>query len=641
MIEGAPIDSGHPVPKEKDPMRKEAIETKPEFRRHENIPVEILESYEEISRTVADKIGDLIRSNTAKGRKTVLALDTGNTLAGIYREWTMGHRRGEIDFSQVVVFGVAEFHPIDEEALQSQRRFLKENLLDQVNIPQENLYFLSGSGLKKQSDKDCRDHEKAIHEAGGLDVALLELGSTGHVGFNQPGTQPTSRTRRVGLDEALRKEATADFFSEENVPEGGVTLGLGTLFEAKQVILVAIGEGKSRIVRKTVEGGNEPTVPASCFQAHENARLFVDRGAAEDLTRVDRPWVLGDLDWSNQRKYRAVIQLSEETGTALSRLETIDFTRNHLAGLLRAAGSADALCEWVADELTSRIRDTGDFFEKKKVLIFSPHPDDDVICMGGTMQKLIARKNRVDVAYMTSGCVAVFDEDAIRHLEFIERIRESLGVSEKRVTERISELMDFLKKKKIGQIDSPGVQAVKRIIRESEAVAAIETLGIGREHAHFLDLPFYRTGRVRKDPIGEEDVKIVLNLLRSLKPDVIFVAGDMTDPHGTHRMCKQAIDRALPKLKVRPEVWLYRGAWQEWEVPVVDVFVPVTKAELKKKRLSIFKHESQKDRAVFPGPSDSREFWQRAEDRNTGTAQALDRLGLQEYFALEAFVYEP
>ncbi len=621
-------------------MRKENIETRQEFRRHENIQVEILDSYEEISRAVAQRVGEKIIKNSSKGRKTVLALDTGNTLAGVYREWTKSQKRGEIDFSDVVVFAVAEYHPIEKDALQSQQRFLKENLLDAVNLPANQTFFLEVDGSKKQVEKELREYEKGISDAGGIDIALLELGSTGHIGFNQSGTQENSRTRREALDEALRKEAAADFFSEENVPESGVTLGLGTLLEAEEVILVAIGEGKSRIVKKTVEGEVEPAVPATHFQRLDTAVLYVDVGAADTLTRIKQPWVLGDFNWGEQRQYRAVIQLSEETGTALSRLETVDFTRNHLAGLLRASNSADALCEWVADELTSRIRDTGDFFEKKKVLIFSPHPDDDVICMGGTMQKLLARKNRIDVAYMTSGSVAVFDEDALRHLEFIERIRESLGVSEKKVTERIFGLMDFLKQKKIGQIDSQGIQAIKRIIRESEAVAAIETLGIGREHAHFLDLPFYQTGRVKKDPIGDSDVEIVLDLLRSLKPDIIFVAGDMTDPHGTHRMCKQAIDQALPQLKKKPEVWLYRGAWQEWEVPVVDVFVPVTKAEMKKKRLSIFKHESQKDRAVFPGPSDAREFWQRAEERNTGTALSLDRLGLQEYFALEAFVFE-
>lgn len=437
-------------------MRREPIETKPEFRRHENIHVEILESYEEISRTVAKEIGDIIQKRSAKGLKTVLAVDTGNTLAGVYREWTQTFRNGEIDFSEVILFAVAEFHPIDKDALQSQQRFLRENLLDQVNLPVEQTHFLEVDGSKKQVEKDLREYERSIAEVGGIDLALIELGSTGHIGFNQPGTQSSSRTRRVALDEALRKEAAADFFSEENVPEAGVTLGLGTLLEAREVILVAIGEGKSRIVKKTVEGLVEPAVPASYFQRHETAKIFVDRGAAESLTRLKKPWVLGDLDWAEQRKYRAVIQLSEEAGTALSRLETIDFTRNHLTGLLRASDSADALCEWVADELTSRIRDTGDLFEKRKVLIFSPHPDDDVICMGGTMQKLLARKNRVDVAYMTSGCVAVFDEDALRHLEFIERIRESLEVSEKRVTERIFDLMDFLGKKKSVRSTRPG-----------------------------------------------------------------------------------------------------------------------------------------------------------------------------------------
>jgi glucosamine-6-phosphate deaminase len=582
---------------------------------------------------------ETIQKNRAKGRRTVLGLITGNFVAGVYREWVRLHREEGVNFSSVETFNLGEFLPITPDSLQSHHRFLHENLFDHVNIPEERIHLLRGDIPRSRVSRYCKEYEEEIQRAGGIDIQLLEAGGDGHIGFNDAGTRASSRTRLVSLNEAFRKEAAADFFSEENVPEFAVTMGLGTVLEAREICLIAIGEGESVLVQKTLEGEVTPNVPTSFLQGHPNATVFLDTEATDELARVKKPWLLGEVEWTPALRYRAVIQLSEETGTALPKLQTSDYTNHHLAGLLRAAGPTDALNSWVAKALTSRIWHKADFFEKKRVLIFSPHPDDDVICMGGTMQKLVARKNRVDVAFMTNGNLAVFDEDAIRHLEFIERIRGALGSRDARDTAALNELMEFLRSKRTGQMDSPGVRNIKRIIRESEAVAAIETLGIPRERAHFLDLPFYHTGTVKKDPIGEADVQMVLRLLRELKPDVLYVAGDMTDPHGTHRMCKQAIDEALAQSKGKtPEIWLYRGAWQEWDIPDVDVFVPLSKPQARKKTLAIFKHESQKDRAVFPGPSDDREFWQRAEDRNRGTAEALDRLGLQEYYSIEAFV---
>lgn len=623
-------------------MKNPIIETAPEFRQLERLPVQIIGDYEALAVQVAAEVARTIREKSARGEKTVLGLVTGNTAVGIYREWIRMHREEGFDFSSVVVFNLGEYYPIGHDSLQSTSRFLRENLLDSINIPEDQLHFLRGDLPRAQMDRHCKDYERAIRAEGGIDIQLIEAGRLGHVGFNEPGTLPTTRTRVVAIDEVTRKEAAADFFSEENVPEFAVTMGMGTLLEAKRVLLIAIGEGKAGLIRRIVEEEATPSVTASCFQGHPDVQVFADLGAAGMLTRVRKPWTLGEVNWTPDLEYRAVIQLSEETGTALSKLENTDYNRNRLTSLLRSSGAPDVINARVAHKLMSRIYHTPDFFERKRVLIFSPHPDDDVICMGGTMQKLTERKNRVDVAYMSSGNLAVFDEDALRHLEFILRIGDSLGARDAKSSRAISSLMEFLHTKRIGEIDNPGVQDVKRVIRESEAIAAIETLGIGREHAHFLNLPFYQTGKVKKDPIDDEDVSIVLECLRKLKPDHIFVAGDMTDPHGTHRMCKQAIDQALQRLKPpqRPKVWLYRGAWQEWDIHEVDVFVPLSKAEAKKKTLSIFKHESQKDRAVFPGPYDDREFWQRAEDRNKGTAKALDRLGLQEYFALEAFVFE-
>jgi glucosamine-6-phosphate deaminase len=623
-------------------MRTATLETSPEFRRLERLPVSIFPTYEEISSHVARVGATLIREKAERGEKTVLGLVTGNTSVGIYREWIRLHQEEGFDFSTVVVFNLGEYFPITPRSLQSNQRFLRENLLDHVNIPEDQIHFLGGDFPRSQAERHCKDFERAIRAEGGIDLQMLEAGRMGHIGFNEPGTLPGTRTRLVAIDEVTRKEAAADFFSEENVPELALTMGMGTLMEARRIILIATGEGKAPLVKKIVEEDITPSVPASSLQNHTEVAVIIDLGAAGQLTRVRKPWQLGEVNWTPELEYRAVIQLSEEEGAPLSKLETTHYKRNHMTSLLRTAGSPDAVNTRVSHKLMSRIWNSPDFFEKKRVLIFSPHPDDDVICMGGTMQKLLERGNRLDVAYMTSGNLAVFDEDAMRHLQFILRIGDLVGLRDARALKTVSELMEFLQSKQVGQMDSPGVQDVKRVIRESEAIAAIETLGINREHAHFLNLPFYQTGKVKKDPIDEEDIRIVLEILKRLKPEHIFVAGDMTDPHGTHRMCKQAIDAALKRLKPerRPKVWLYRGAWQEWDIHEVDVFVPTSKAESKKKTMSIFKHESQKDRAVFPGPYDDREFWQRAEDRNKGTAKALDRLGLQEFFAIEAFVFE-
>jgi glucosamine-6-phosphate deaminase len=622
-------------------IKKSRIETRAEFRKLEKLPVEIHPTFEEVSIRLARLVTEEIEKNDAEGRQTVIGLVTGSFVVGVYREWVRMREEEGFDFSNVVAFNLDEYFPITADSLQSHQRFMRENLFDRINIPEDNIHFLPSEVPKSKVDRICAAYEEKIKKAGGVGIQLLEVGRLGHIGFDVPGNQPSMRTRLAPLDEVARKKAAVFFFSEENVPEFIVTMGLGTLLEARRICLMAIGDGEAELVERTVEGAVSDTCPTSYLQRHPNATVYVDEEAAGELTRVKEPWSRGDLKWNADLKYRAVIHLSQKTGIPISKLESVDYTRNHLAGLLRQFGPADRINTDVAKSLTDRIWHTSDFFKNKRALIFSPHPDDDVICMGGTIQKLVARENRVDVAVMTSGNLAVFDEDALRHLEFIERVHDSLGSSSVRLSRAVSELMECLKGKRTGQMDSPGVQDVKRIIRESEAVAAVESLGIGRERVHFLDLPFYRTGRVKKDPVGEPDVKIVLSLLRKLKPDVLFAAGDMTDPHGTHRMCFQALEDALERLEGdKPAIWLYRGAWQEWEIHDVDVFTPLSKSEAKKKTLAIFKHESQKDRPVFPGPYDEREFWQRAEERNRGTAQALDRLGLQEYFALEAFVVE-
>ena len=447
------------------------------------------------------------------------------------------------------------------------------------------------------------------------------------------------------LDEITRKDAASDFFEERYVPREAITMGVGTVLDAREVILMATGEHKAPIVRQAVEGEETARVPATFLQRHPNATVYVDRAAAGALTREKTPWLVRRVDWTDEAAKRAVIWLSRETGTAILRLDAPDFHRHGLHDLVRARGGVDALCLAVFEDLRQRVAYRPALPRGERVVVFSPHPDDDVISMGGMLHALVENGNDVTVAYMTNGSVAVFDQDVRRHLQFVEMTRDVLAPgADGAVTERVGALRAALDAKGPAEVDVPDVQRIKASIRYAEAVTALEVMGLGAEHARFLDLPFYQTGLVKKNPIGEADVRIVRDLLDEARPGHVFVAGDLSDPHGTHRMCYAAIDRALRQgpggdgEAAGPLVWLYRGAWQEWEIDRADVFLPLSKADLDLKIEAIYKHESQKDRALFPGAYDDREFWQRARDRNVGTARELEALGLPAFYAVEAFV---
>jgi glucosamine-6-phosphate deaminase len=609
----------------------------------EKIPTIIVEDHDDLGRMVARRIASLITTRAREGRSAVLGLATGSTPIGVYRELIRLHREG-LSFGNVVTFNLDEYYPMGPESLHSYHRFMWENLFSHLDIPRANVHIPRGDVPRERAEEECRRYEEAIRAAGGIDLQILGIGRTGHIGFNEPGSGLESRTRLITLDLVTRKDAAADFFGDENVPREAVTMGVATILEAREIVILATGEHKAEIVRRAVEGEVDHEVAATFLQSHGNTTFYVDTAAAAALTRVATPWLVGPMTWTEAAAVRAVVWLSRETGKAILKLTQRDYAEHRLSSLVAAHGSPGALNGLVFNALGAKIRGRSKLARGKRIICFSPHPDDDVISMGGILRKLVENENVIVVAYMTSGNLAVFDHDVRRHLDFLRRLAAERRLGESSAAELGDRVEAFLARKRPGDVDIPEVQDVKRMIRESEAVAGLLTLGLEEGAARFLNLPFYQTGKVKKDPIGPADVAIVRTLLEEVRPDLVFVAGDLSDPHGTHRMCKEAIDAALAELAGRgvalPEVWLYRGAWQEWPLTDASWLVPLSQEELRLKIQAIFKHQSQKDTAPFPGP-DEREFWQRVEARNKGTAAELDKLGLAEYFAMEAYVVDP
>ena len=633
----------------------------------EKVPVRIFEDPSTLAEYVATHIATLIRERQEEGKNLVLGLPTGSTPIGVYQKLKEMHRQDDLDFSNVITFNLDEYFPIEPDKLQSYHRFMNENFFDHVNIPKSQIHIPDGTVARAKLLEYCASYEKDIEKSGGLDLVLLGVGRSGHIGFNEPGSNVSTRTRLVTLDEITRKDASSSFFGEENVPREAITMGVGTILSAREIVLMATGEHKAMTIRRAVEE-EEPNklFPASFLQSHSNVTFYVDEAASSELTRIKTPWLVKDAEWSPHMTKRAVVWLSEKLDKAILRLDAADFFNNRLHGLLYTNPNVDTLCRNVFEDLRKRIIYQDYLFKNKRVICFSPHPDDDVISMGGMLDKIVANQNDVTVAYMTNGSVAVFDTDVRRYLKFVDMSMDVFGLDNDAVShfkKEHSRILNFIDTKTPGAVDIEEVQKIKAFIRYSEAIAGIEVLGLTSENARFLDMPFYKTGTVRKDPISEADVHVVLNLLNEINPHHIFVAGDLSDPHGTHRMCYMAIREALTryrmersitnasKINVTPEaiqyapaaehqplVWLYRGAWQEWEIDKVDVFIPMSKADLDRKIEAVFKHESQKDRAMFPGAYDTREFWERARDRNRATADALNKLGLPEFYVAEAYV---
>lgn len=606
------------------------------------IPCYLFESNHDLARFVAHSIAAVIRERNAVGQKAVLGLPTGSTPLGVYRELVRMHREEGLDFSGVVTFNLDEYYGLSADSLQSYHRWMAEALFDHVNIAPENVHIPDGTVPLEKIEQYCRWYEDEIDRAGGIDVQLLGIGRNGHIGFNEPFSVRDSRTRLATLDPLTRKDAAVDFFNEENVPAMAITMGIGTIRDARKIILMALGEHKARIIREAAEGPVTDRVPASFLRDHGDATILLDRAAAGQLTGIATPWVLGNIDWDDALIKRAVLWLVEKTGKALLKLDDNDFRDHNLHQLLRHHGPAQR----VAHRVFRWMLDTIDYHpagrEARRVVCFSPHPDDDVISMGGTLIRLVEDGHDVHVAYMTSGNIAVFDHDARRLADLVTEYNRRFGIEEQRSAELEQRVTSSLAEKPPGEPDSDEVLAIKALIRWSEAKAAAIVCGCREENLHFLDLPFYRTGTIAKKPVTDEDVAILRELIGRLRPHQVYVAGDLSDPHGTHRVCAEAIFRAIHALESegieRPEVMLYRGAWQEWAPHEIEIAVPLSPRDLELKKAAIFRHESQKDSALFPGPDDPREFWQRAEDRNRHTADLYNQIGLPEYYALEGFV---
>jgi len=627
--------------------------------RPERISVRTFTDPAEVSAAVAAEIAELIVHKARIGEMCVLGLATGATPVGVYEELVRLHSEERLSLANVVTFNLDEYYPMPPEALQSYRRFMAEYLFDHVDIDPDNIHIPDGTLPADQVHDYCEDYERAIIEAGGIDLQILGIGRTGHIGFNEPGSDRDSRTRLIALDRLTRLDAASDFFGLENVPKRGVTMGVGTALDARRVILMAFGENKSPIIARAVEGPITSSVAASFLQEHPNATVMLDEAAAADLTRFKCPWVLGPVEWDECSVRTAVIWLAKEVEKPILKLTDEDYNENHLQELLARRGEAYEINLQVFRSLQEQItgwpggkpaeaRRAGDIERPrdnifpKRVVILSPHPDDDVISMGGTLLRLVKQGHEVHVAYQTSGAIAVFDHDAIRHAEFAADFSRAFDIDRGQAASLAKDIGEFIRTKQPGQVDSPQILKLKTLVRCSEARSAAGYCGVSTENIHFLNTPFYETGRVRKRPLSDEDVTIVADLLKGVKPHEIYAAGDLSDPHGTHRMCLTALTRALDQIAGEPwfaecEIWLYRGAWQEWPLAEIDMAVPLSPDELDHKRNAIFRHESQKDRALFPGV-DQREFWQRAQGRNRMLAQLYDKLGLAEYEAMEAFV---
>ncbi len=621
----------------------------------EKINTHIYASATEGSAIVAREIAHLIKIKAAAGQTCVLGLATGSTPIGVYQELVRMHREDGLSFKNVVTFNLDEYYPILPDALQSYVRFMKEHLFDSIDIAPENIHIPDGTVAKGDIAAFCKAYEEKIHAFGGLDLQILGVGRTGHIGFNEPGSGIHSRTRLITLDHITITDAASDFFGEESVPRKAVTMGVGTIMEAKRIILMAWGEGKALVIRETIEGAVSDLTPATYLQNHPNAMIVLDAASSAELTRIKTPWLVRECDWNDGRLIkRAVIWLCLKEKKPILKLINNDYTENGMSDLVTEYDTAQNINIRVFNDLRHTItgwpggkpndnnvhRPERSSVFPKRALIFSPHPDDDVISMGGTFIRLADQGHDVHVAYQTSGNIAVFDDDVVRFADFMNDFHDMFGLDKGKTEHMLTDIKDTLHNKKPGEVDTPDIQQLKGLIRRGEAKAGARYVS-EKVTTHFLDMPFYETGTVKKKPLGEADIQIIVDLLQQIQPHQIYAAGDLSDPHGTHRVCLEAITLAVERLKNESwmktcSVWLYRGAWQEWEIENIDMAVPLSPDELLRKRRAIFKHQSQKDRPLFPG-ADAREFWQRAEERNRGTARLYDALGLQEYEAIEAF----
>jgi glucosamine-6-phosphate deaminase len=623
----------------------------------EKIPLEIFPYAKEGSVFVAREVAALIRQKQASGESCVLGLSTGSSPLRFYGELIRMHKEEGLSFRNVVSFNLDEYYPIARDAPQSYYHFMRKNLFDHIDIDPANCHVPDGQLPKEAMKKYCAEYERAIESAGGIDLQILGIGTNGHIGFNEPGSSLFSRTRVTPLENSTRLSNAGDFPSIRKMPRLSVTMGISTILKSKRIILMAWGYSKAPAIKKSVEGSSAEEVPASLLQQHDDTLFVIDQAAASLLTRFTAPWLMGDCEWTKEFIRKAVVNTALKLEKPILSLTDKDYNDQGLSDLLAVKGDAyeinlevfymvrDSITGWPGgknEPLPNPPERMSPY--PKRCLIFSPHPDDDIISMGGTFMRLHDQGHDVHVGYQTSGNIAVTDEFVTRFVDFAVGFETLSGIDNKRSSQILKDAKSYLKDKKSSGVDSPEIRAIKGLIRRTEASATCRYVGIKEEGIHFLNLPFYETGTIEKRPMSEEDINITVELLKKIKPHQVYCAGDLADPHGTHKVCLDIVFESLRRLKAAGEpwikdcwVWLYKGAWQDWDVSEIEMAIPMSPDQVLKKRFGIFIHQSQKDMVPFQG-ADSREFWQRAEDRNANTASLYAQLGLTKYAAMEAFV---
>jgi glucosamine-6-phosphate deaminase len=624
----------------------------------EKIPVKIYPDLKTGSAEVAMRVAALIREKQAKKEKCVLGLATGSTPKTLYAELVRMHREDKLSFKNVVTFNLDEYYPISNNALQSYNRFMRVHLFNHIDINPKNIHIPDGGVAKEHIKEYCRQYEKMIEDAGGIDLQILGIGNNGHIGFNEPGSGMYSKTRLITLDHSTRMANAYEFANISEVPRLAITMGIGEIMKARKIILMAWGSSKAPVIKQSVEADDTESVPASLLQNHDDVTFYIDEAAASELTRFKSPWLTGECEWTPKMIKKAVVNMALKLKKPVLSLTNSDYNEYGLSDLLVEEGDAyqinlkvyymlrDSITGWPAGKPNANIPKHPERSEPypKRCIIFSPHPDDDIISMGGTFQRLHDQGNDVHVAYQTSGNIAVTDEFVTRFLDFAVGFEAIAGIDTKKSDKILADARKFIARKKSNQVDTPTIRSIKGLIRQCEARATCRYVGIGDGNIHFQNLPFYETGTIEKKPMGEKDVKLTMELLRKIKPHQVYCAGDFADPHGTHIVCFNVVLEALKRIKAAGDswirdcwLWLYKGAWQEWNIEEIEMAIPMSPDQVLKKRFGIFIHQSQKDMVPFQG-SDSREFWQRAEERNAATANLYADLGLTHYAAMEAFV---
>lgn len=624
----------------------------------EKLTVSIYPDVKAGSIAIAKTIAALIREKQKLKQKCVLGLATGSSPKTLYAELVRMHKEEGLSFKNVITFNLDEYYPISKEAIQSYNRFMQNHLFNHVDIKPSNIYIPDGEIAKDDIKAACLEYEKKIEAVGGIDLQILGIGNNGHIGFNEPGSGIYTKTRLVNLTNSTRLANAYEFANTSEVPRMAITMGISTILKSKQIILMAWGPAKADAVKKAVEDEDTEVVPASFLQNHDNVRFVIDEAAASSLTRIKSPWLTGECEWTPKLIKKAVVNMALQLGKTVLSLTNEDYNDNGLSDLLVEKGDAyeinlqvyymlrDSITGWPGGKPNAIIPSHPERSDPypKRVIIFSPHPDDDIISMGGTFQRLHDQGHDVHVAYQTSGNIAVTDEFVTRFLDFAVGFNEIAKIHSDIPEKILKQAKKYISSKKPGQVDSATIRAIKGLIRRGEAKATCNYVGINPNNIHFQNLPFYETGTIEKKPLSEKDIKITIELLRKVKPHQVYCAGDFADPHGTHLVCFNAVLQALQRIKTEGDdwihdcwLWLYKGAWQEWAIEDIEMAIPMSPAQVLKKRFGIFIHQSQKDSVPFQG-SDDREFWQRAEERNAATAKIYADLGLTHYAAMEAFV---